>query len=84
MDPQTLGFDDWFSGHATSMLQPGQKVARVATVDRNAYLVRGEGQETFAELSGRFRFAVESSPELPCVGDWEVLGKSWGQTGIRD
>jgi ribosome biogenesis GTPase len=40
------------------------------TVDRGAYLVRGERGETPAELSGRFRFAVESSPDLPCVGDW--------------
>jgi ribosome biogenesis GTPase / thiamine phosphate phosphatase len=70
MNPQTLGFNDWFSEHTAILLQPGQKVARVVAVDRNAYLVRGEDQETFAELSGRFRFAVESSPDLPCVGDW--------------
>ena len=64
------GFSDWFSGHAAETLQPGQNVARVVAVDRNAYLVRGEGQETPAELSGRFRFAIESGPDLPCVGDW--------------
>ena len=40
------------------------------TVDRGAFLVRNERGETLAELSGKFRFAVESSPELPCVGDW--------------
>jgi ribosome biogenesis GTPase len=67
---QALGFADWFSSHARTMLQPGQSVARVMTVDRGAYLVRGEQRETPAELSGRFRFAVESSPDLPCVGDW--------------
>ncbi|MBF0235532.1 MAG: ribosome small subunit-dependent GTPase A [Desulfamplus sp.] len=70
MDLRTFGYNDWFANHAATMLQPGQEVARVLTVDRNAYLVLGEGQEVLAELSGRFRFTVESSPDLPCVGDW--------------
>jgi ribosome biogenesis GTPase len=70
MDLRTLGFNDWFADHATTVLQSGQEVARVLTVDRNAYLVLGENQEALAELSGRFRFALESSPDLPCVGDW--------------
>ena len=67
---QDLGFDDWFAAHARGMLRTGQSVARVMTVDRGAFLVRNERGETVAELSGRFRFAVESSPDLPCVGDW--------------
>jgi len=49
--------------------QPGQSVARVLTVDRNAYLVRDASGEVMAELSGRFRRMVESSTDLPCVGD---------------
>jgi len=65
-----LGFGDWFSRHAAEIIQPGQNVARVVAVDRDAYLVRGEEQETPAELSGRFRFTMESSLDLPCVGDW--------------
>lgn len=47
-----------------------QHVARVVAVDRDAFLVRDAERETPAELSGRFRFAIESSPDLPCVGDW--------------
>ncbi len=70
MNLQQLGFNDWFSDHASALLQPGQSVARVMTVDRNAYIVRGEGQETPAELSGRFRHTVDSETHLPCVGDW--------------
>ena len=70
MDLQALGFDDWFDERASAMLQAGQSVARVMTVDRDAFLVRNEHGETVAELSGRFRFTVESSPDLPCVGDW--------------
>lgn len=70
MNLKDLGFSDWFSGQAAGILQAGQNVARVVAVDRNAYIVRGEAQETPAKLSGRFRFEIESSPDLPCVGDW--------------
>ena len=82
MNLQLLGFDDWFSEHGATMLQPGQSMARVVTVDRNAYLVRSEGQETIAELSGRFRFAVESRPDLPCVGDWICIQESSPELSI--
>ena len=45
MDLRTLGFNDWFADHATTVLQTGQEVARLLAVDRNAYLVFGENQE---------------------------------------
>ena len=70
MDLQALGYDDWLASHASAMLQEGHDVARVTAVDRGAFLVRDERDETVAELSGKFRFALESSPDLPCVGDW--------------
>ena len=70
MDLKSIGYDHSFSEHAGTMLQPGQTVARVMAVDRGAYLVQGENYEGSAELSGRLRFAAESSPDLPCVGDW--------------
>lgn len=66
-------FSDWFSAHADEMLQPGQRVARVVTVDRDACLVREGNRETPAKLSGRFRFEAESSPDLPCVGDFVCI-----------
>jgi ribosome biogenesis GTPase / thiamine phosphate phosphatase len=50
MNLRTLGFNYWFAEHATTLLQPGQEVARVVTVDRNAYLVRGEEQEVLGLL----------------------------------
>ena len=65
-----LGFDLWFEAHAGTLLQSGQSIARLTAVDKGAYLVRNERGEIFAELSGRFRFSVQSGVELPCVGDW--------------
>ena len=73
MDLQKSGFSSWFADHAETMLQPGQSVARIMTVDRGAYLVLSEQGETTAELSGKFRFTVETSPDLPCVGDWVCI-----------
>jgi ribosome biogenesis GTPase / thiamine phosphate phosphatase len=65
-----LGFDDWFERRSADILQPGQRIARVTAVDRGAFLVRNQDGEAPAELAGKFRFAVESAADLPCVGDW--------------
>ncbi|MCK5055131.1 MAG: ribosome small subunit-dependent GTPase A, partial [Candidatus Aminicenantes bacterium] len=73
MELHALGFDDWFGAHASAILQPGHNLARVMTVDRGSFLVRNEYGESTAELAGKFRFAAESSTDLPCVGDWVCL-----------
>lgn len=65
-----LGYDGWFEEHSAALLQPGQSLARVMAVDRGAFLVRNKEAETYAELAGKFRFAVEAAGDLPCVGDW--------------
>lgn len=65
-----LGYDDWFGERAVAVLRPGWDVARVMTVDRGAFLVRGGSGEATAELSGRYRFEVADVSDLPCVGDW--------------
>lgn len=70
MDLNALGFDGWFEARAASLLQPGHHLARVTAVDRSAFLVRNPDVETYAVLAGKFRFAVERSIDLPCVGDW--------------
>ncbi|MDZ4200421.1 MAG: GTPase RsgA, partial [Kiritimatiellia bacterium] len=70
MEYIALGFDNWFEQRSADILQPGQSLARVTAVDRGAFLVRNQDTETVAELAGKFRFAVESAIDLPCVGDW--------------
>ena len=70
MELAALGFDRWFEERAGDVLRPGQSLARVAAVDRGAFLVRGLQQEVPAELAGRFRFSAASAVDLPCVGDW--------------
>lgn len=68
-----LGFDRWFEAYADDIRSGGQGIARVSAVDRNSFMVRNEVGEIPAELAGKFSFTVESSVELPCVGDWVTV-----------
>ncbi|MBI4792010.1 MAG: ribosome small subunit-dependent GTPase A [Deltaproteobacteria bacterium] len=68
-----LGFSHWFEAHADAMRHEDQGIARVSAVDRNSYIIRNELREIPAELAGKFYFHVESSVELPCVGDWVAV-----------
>ena len=85
MELTALGFDDWFAQRSSALLQPGQSIARVTAVDRGAFLVRQQDAETHAELPGKFRFAMRSAIDLPCVGDWVCLQRhaSGGPAIIR-
>lgn len=73
MKLKDLGFDHWFEAHLGDSHKDGQDIARVTAVDRGAYLVRNECGEIPAELAGKYRFRVESSVDLPCVGDWVTV-----------
>ncbi|MBI2399899.1 MAG: ribosome small subunit-dependent GTPase A [Deltaproteobacteria bacterium] len=68
-----LGFDEWFKTHSNALRQEGHDIARVSAVDRGSYLVKNELREIPAELAGKFYFRVESSIDLPCVGDWVTV-----------
>lgn len=65
-----LGFDKWFESHATEILYEDGGIARVSAVDRGSYLIRTESGEVPAELTGKLSYQIESSVDLPCVGDW--------------
>jgi ribosome biogenesis GTPase len=68
-----LGFDPWFEAQGADIRREDQGIARVSAVDRNACMIRNERGEIPAELAGKFYFHVESSVELPCVGDWVAV-----------
>ncbi|MEO5367618.1 MAG: ribosome small subunit-dependent GTPase A [Magnetococcus sp. WYHC-3] len=70
MELTALGFDDWVAQRSATLLQPGQCIARVTAVDRDAFLIRSQGAERYAELAGKLRFETQSAMDLPCVGDW--------------
>jgi ribosome biogenesis GTPase / thiamine phosphate phosphatase len=70
MNLRDLGFDQWFEAHANEFRMEGCSFARISAVDRGAYMIKNESREVPAELTGRLSYHVQSSVDLPCVGDW--------------
>lgn len=70
MDLELLGFDDWFKKKTLELRNPGGNPARVTAVDRDSYLIRNGSAEIRAELAGNLLYNIESSIDLPGVGDW--------------
>lgn len=70
MNLTDFGFDQWFEAHATEFSQEGCSFARISAVDRGSYLIRNDSGEVPAELAGRLSYQIDSSVDLPCVGDW--------------
>jgi ribosome biogenesis GTPase len=70
MQLSALGWDpDWeeqFAAYGAEGLVP----ARVCRVDRERYRLVAAAGELAGEVSGRFRYMVESGAEFPGVGDW--------------
>lgn len=65
-----LGFDSWFENKLAEQEPSDFQLARVTIVNRDSYMVRSLKNEVPAELSGKFLFKVETSLNLPAVGDW--------------
>ncbi|MCX5841964.1 MAG: ribosome small subunit-dependent GTPase A [Deltaproteobacteria bacterium] len=70
MKLRDLGFDQWFEAHSNEFCQEGCSFARISAVDRGSYLIKNESKEVPAELTGKLSYQIESSVDLPCVGDW--------------
>jgi ribosome biogenesis GTPase / thiamine phosphate phosphatase len=70
MKLRDLGFDQWFEDHSSEFVQESYSFARISAVDRGSYLILNEYREVPAELTGKLAYHIESSVELPCVGDW--------------
>jgi ribosome biogenesis GTPase / thiamine phosphate phosphatase len=73
MELLDLGFDEWFRQKRDELQKPELSVSRITRVDRDRYLVRNEQNEVQAEPTGKLLFSIDSSQELPCVGDWALV-----------
>ena len=73
MELVNLGFDEWLQNKRTEINKPELSVARITRVDRDRYLVRNEQNEVQAEPTGKLLFSIDSSQDLPCVGDWALV-----------
>jgi ribosome biogenesis GTPase / thiamine phosphate phosphatase len=70
MKLKNLGFNQWFESHSKEFLQEGCNFARISAVDRGSYLIKNAFSEVPAELTGKLFYQIDSSVDLPCVGDW--------------
>jgi ribosome biogenesis GTPase / thiamine phosphate phosphatase len=65
-----LGWSDQLETEFTPFAADGLVPARVVAQHRGAYAVHDGEDESWAEISGRFRHDAASPMEFPCVGDW--------------
>ncbi len=70
MNLTELGWNPEFAHSFESYKTRGLSPARIARVEREAYLVYSEAGELDAEVSGKFRHEAESATDFPAVGDW--------------
>lgn len=81
MNLELLGFNDWFGEHANDLLQLGQQIARVIAVDRDAFVIRGEGTHT---TSRRQLLLLESGAMLIDTPGMRELGLLGASDGLDD
>ena len=70
MKLKDLGFDNWFQKRVPVSQYPEYKLARIAAVNKNNFVIRNEKAEIPAELAGKMIHKAVSNLDLPTVGDW--------------
>ena len=70
MDLSYLGLNDSIKGSIDEDMLKDYRLARVAAVDKESYVVYGENTECRAELAGKLMYAAGSALDYPTVGDW--------------
>lgn len=81
---QQINLQDY--GLMKEMLEEVQKyptlhVGRILSQSKNIYRVVTQDGELFAEISGKYRYHVESQKDYPAVGDFVMLDRSSGENG---
>jgi ribosome biogenesis GTPase len=72
MNLELLGWSS-FSKNLSSHYQQGYTVGRVATEQKNTYLLYTEFGELSAEVTGKMRYQAWGRKDFPAVGDWVVI-----------
>jgi len=69
-DLKSIGYNDWFKGHADDEKRAAHDIARIVSVHKDSYSVTKGGEDIFAELSGNLLYSAETASDLPTTGDW--------------
>lgn len=70
MTLEELGFSDWFKDKIDSAKLKDFKIARVISVNKDSYIIKYNGKDIFAEITGKLMFRADSPLDYPTVGDW--------------
>jgi ribosome biogenesis GTPase len=80
MNLELLGWSSFFSKNLSSYLQQGYTVGRVATEQKNTFLLYTELGELSAEVTGKMRYQSSGRADFPAVGDWVVISLIKGES----
>lgn len=69
-----LGWNEWFALQA-DRCHDNEGVARVASVDRDQFVLVGKQGFFAAKLAGKFFQESNRASQRPCVGDWVCVDK---------
>ncbi len=72
---ELLGWNPWLSEIAALQGLPVEAMARVATVDREQFVLLNANGAFRARLSGSYLHHRRRPEEFPCVGDWVSVEK---------
>ncbi len=73
MQLNDLGWDPFFENNYKPFSDQGYSAMRITRVNREKYSALGEQGEYTCEISGKFRFEINSKGNFPTVGDWVVV-----------
>ena len=65
-----MGFNSSLQANADSETESVHDLARVITVHKDRYVISKGCGDVFAELAGKFAYSIDSTMDLPTVGDW--------------
>jgi ribosome biogenesis GTPase len=77
IDLKELGWNSFFENHFIKYNQQNTTYipARIISFQRNLYSVLSEYGELKGEITGKFRYEVQSIEKYPAVGDWVGITK---------
>jgi ribosome biogenesis GTPase len=76
---QSLGWNDRFAAHFSSLPLEGILPARVAVQQKHRYILYASIGERPAEIAGRIHFQAQGAEDYPVVGDWVAVRERPGE-----
>jgi ribosome biogenesis GTPase len=65
-----MGFSSSLQANTDSETASAHDLARVITVRKDRYVISKGCGDVFAKLAGKFAYSIDSTMDLPTVGDW--------------